>query len=156
MSKRLNKSSTQSEQILREIVSFLNESLAAVWYKGLIGPSLKYCAPLLYYSNEYIKKDILKIENRCLKILYRPKVETRPRHNIQFITKRYHYFYILTYFKQINKLVPIIYASLLTLKLKSGTRLGKSEGLMLSKEKYRLYNDLPPNIKLCHDLKSFK
>ena len=49
-------------------------------------------------------------------------------------------------------------------KLKTNTRLGRSEGLRLSKDKFsfalanfgaKLFNDLPPTIKQCHDLKSF-
>ena len=74
---------------------FLNENLAAVWYTGLIRPNLEYCAPLLFCTNEYIKMDILKIENRCLKIIYfnRSKAETRHIHKINPVTKRYHYLY---------------------------------------------------------------
>ena len=146
---------------------FLNENLAAVWYTGLIRPNLEYCAPLLFCTNEYIKKDILKIENRCLKIINfnRSKAETRHIHKIYPVTKRYHYLYMLSFFKLIENLAPIIDQSLMPERLKTDTRLGKSEGLRLSKDKFsfalanfgaKLFNDLPPTIKQCHDLKYFK
>ena len=63
---------------------FLSESLAAVWYAGLIRPNLEYCAPFLFCTNDYIKKNILKIENHCLNIInfYRSKAETRLIHKI--------------------------------------------------------------------------
>ena len=41
---------------------FLSEKLAAIWYTGLIRPNLEYCAPLLFCTNDYIKKDILKLK----------------------------------------------------------------------------------------------
>ena len=47
---------------------FLTPKLAALWYVGPIRSNLKKSAPLLYTTNDYIKDEFLKIENRCLKI----------------------------------------------------------------------------------------
>ena len=134
---------------------FLNEKLAALWYTGLIRPNLEYCAPLLFCTNDYIKKEVLKIENRCLKIVNfaNSKDATRLKNNIHIITSRYRYLYLSNFFKLINKLVPIIDESLMPEKLNSDTRLGKIEGIRLSKDSFRfsianfgakLFNALPP------------
>ena len=49
---------------------------------------------------DYIKKDILKIENRCLEVnSNRLKVDTRQIHNIHPVTKRFHYLHVLSFFK---------------------------------------------------------
>mgnify|MGYP001791541157 CR=1 FL=1 len=154
---------------MKEKEKILNEKLAALWYTGLIRLNLEYCAPLLFCtnSNDYIKNGVLKIGNRCLKIVNfaNSKNVTRLRNNIYVITSRYLYLYLSNFFKPINKLVPIIYQSLLPEKLSSETRLSKSEGLRLSKDSFRfsianfcakLFNDLPPSIKQCRDLDSFK
>ena len=146
---------------------FLSSSLAALWYKGLIRPNLEYCAPLLFCSNDYIKKEILKIENRCLKIIdfNQHKTETRKSFNIYTILLRHKYLYMLTYYKLINELVPIIDKKLMPEKLKSVTRLAVSDGLRISNQNVKfslngfgakLYNDLPRDIKLSQNLKSFK
>ena len=90
---------------------------------------------------------------------------TRLKNNIHVITSRYRYLYLSNFFKLINNLVPIIDQSLMPEKLTSETRLSKSEGLRLSKDSFRfsianfgakLFNDLPPSIKQCRDLGSFK
>ena len=142
---------------------FLSSSLAALWYKGLIRPNLEYCAPLLFCSNDYIKKEILKIENRCLKIIdfNQHKTETRKSFNIYTILLRHKYLYMLTYYKLINELVPIIDKKLMPEKLKSVTRLAVSDGLRISNHNVKFslngYNDdLPRDIKLSQNLKSFK
>ena len=94
---------------------------------------------MLFCTNDYIKKEVLKIENRCLKIVNfaNSKDVTRPKNNIHIITSRYRYLYLSNFFKLINKLVPIIDESLMPEKLNSDTKLGKSEGLRLSKDSFR-------------------
>ena len=141
--------------------------MAALWYKSLIRPNLEYCASLLYSNPKYITKELLKIENRCLKIIYcnSPKLLTRKLHNIPNIEDRLKYLYLLTFFKLINNKVPIIDQSMLPSKTHSVTRLSKNQGVLVGKSKCRfsivlfgatLYNSLPPNITNTNDFKKFK
>ena len=48
---------------------FLTPKLAKLWYIGLIRSNLEYSSPVLFTTNDYVKKEFLKIENRCLKII---------------------------------------------------------------------------------------
>lgn len=146
---------------------FLTPKLAALWYVGLIRSNLEYCAPLLYTTNDYIKNEFLKIENRCLKIIdyNSSKDSTRKSFNIPTITLRFEYLYMLSFYKLVNNLVPIIDNALMPEKATSETRLAKSNGFILSKYDFRFalanfgankFNALPNHIKLCQSLKSFK
>ena len=146
---------------------FLSPKLAALWYVGLIRSNLEYCAPLLYTTNDYIKNEFLKIENRCLKIIdyNSSKDSTRKSFNIPTITLRFEYLYMLSFYKLVNNLVPIIDNALMPEKSTSETRLAKSNGFILSKYDFRFalanfgankFNALPNHIKLCQSLKSFK
>ena len=61
----------------------LTSNVAAIFYKGLIRPILEYCSPSLATSSKTTLKDILAIENRCLKIISpNSKDLTRNIHNI--------------------------------------------------------------------------
>lgn len=146
---------------------FLNLGLAAKWYTGLIRPVIEYCAPVLYGSNNEVRENLLKIENRCLKIIniHKSKDFTRRQLQIHNLVTRLHYLYMLSYFKTTNSLVPIIDKNLLPEKLNSITRLGTSSGFRLSKDRAKFslcnfgakaFNDLPEHIRTCKNLKAFK
>ena len=69
----------------------------------------------------------------CLTIDFNQhKTETRKSFNIYTILLRHKYLYMLTYYKLINELVPIIDKKLMPEKLKSVTRLAVSDGLRIS------------------------
>ena len=146
---------------------FLNSRLAALWYKGLIRPNLEYCAPILHCTGATIKHESERIENRCLKIINfnDSKIKTRDKHNIHHIYKRFEYLFLMSFYKLINGLVPVIDHGLLPEKLKSNTRLAGHDGLRQGRAEFgfslncyaaKLYNDLPPDIKLCSTIKNFK
>ena len=146
---------------------FLTPSLATLWYIGLIRSNLEYSSPVLFTTNDYVKKEFLKIENRCLKIIDfdSSKENTRKAHNIPALTLRFEYLYLLTFYKIVNNLVPVIDSSLLPEKLTSETRLAKSSGFRLSKENFRFalanfgakkFNELPNHVKLSQSVLSFK
>ena len=104
---------------------FLNGELAAKWYTGLIRPVIEYSAPLLYCSNKEVQDNLLKIENRCIKIINTrdSKSSTRGKFQIHYITERLHYLYLLSFYKLTNNLVPLIDNNLIPEKLNSRTRL---------------------------------
>ena len=108
--------------------------LTALWYVGPIRSNLEDCAPLLYTTNNYIKNEFLKIENRCLKIIdyNSSKDSTRISFNIPNITLRFEYLYTLSFYKLLNSLVPIIDNGLMPEKSTSETRLAKSNEFILS------------------------
>lgn len=146
---------------------FLSPKLAALWYTGLIRPILEYSAPLLYCTNQSIQNEIIKIENRCLKIIQfnQSKSDTRKGHHIFLITQRFKYLFLLSYYKLIHGIVPAIDKSLIPEKLSSDTRLAEGGGLRLAGAAHRfslnsfgagIYNDLPPGIRSLTTLKSFK
>ena len=146
---------------------FLSTKLAALWYVGLVRLNLEYCAPLLFTTNGYIKKEFLKIENRCLKIIDfdNSKDQTRRTFNIPKLTLRFEYLYLLSFYKLVNNLVPIIDKGLLPDRLNSDTRLAKNHGFRQSNDNFRFamanfgakkFNDLPNHIKQSQSLKSFK
>jgi hypothetical protein len=149
---------------------FLSPEIASLWYTGLIRPNLEYCAALLLSNHGYILKELLKIENRCLKIinLYAPKLDTRHKFNIHFLSDRLKYLYLLTFYKIAFKLVPIIDQNILPIKSTSynmQTRLNVHCGFLLGKADFhfslrtfgaKMYNDLPPCIMLLTDIKDFK
>ena len=121
----------------------------------------------MHSTNDQNKKEFQKIENRCLKIidLNQTKDETRQLYSIPNILTRFEYLYLLTFYKLVNSQVPIIDSELLPKKLTSKTRLSKSEGLQLSKDKFRFaianfgakqFNSLPHHIKLCSTVITFK
>ena len=118
-------------------------------------PNLECWASFLFCTNDYIKKVILKTENRCFKIIsFNPsKADTRQIHKIYPVTKRCQYLYMLSFFKLNENLTPNIDQSLMPVRLQTDTRLGRNEGLRLSKDKFssalanlsaKLFNDLPP------------
>ena len=146
---------------------FLTPKLAKLWYIGLIRSNLEYSSPVLFTTNDYVKKEFLKIENRCLKIIdyNSSKDNTRKTYNIPVLTLRFEYLYLLTFYKIVNSLVPIIDTNLLPEKLTSETRLAKSSGFRLSKENFRFalanfgaqkFNELPNHVKLSQSLATFK
>jgi hypothetical protein len=146
---------------------FLSPNLAALWYKGLIRPILEYGAPLLYCSNQSLHNEILKIENRCLKIINfdQHKNTTRSIHNIFPIPQRLKYLYLLSFYKLIRGLVPCIDNSLLPVGLSSDTRLADGGGFRLAGSCHKfslnylgakLFNELPSSIRTQSNLKSFK
>ena len=146
---------------------YLNSHLAALWYVGLIRPHLEYCASLSYSSNAHVKEELSKLENRCLKIIQidQPKTNTRSQFNIPEISLRLKYLYLLTFYKLIHNLVPIIDPKILPQRLNSQTRLASYDGLRLASKPFRfsvagfgagLYNELPPNIRNTTSLKAYK
>jgi hypothetical protein len=135
--------------------------------KGLIRPILEYGAPLLYCSNQSLHNEILKIENRCLKIINfdQHKNTTRSIHNIFPIPQRLKYLYLLSFYKLIRGLVPCIDNSLLPVGLSSDTRLADGGGFRLAGSCHKfslnylgakLFNELPSSIRTQSNLKSFK
>ena len=97
----------------------LTPSLATLWYIGLICSNLEYSSPVLFTTNDYVKKEFLKIENRCLKIIDfdSSKENTRKAHNIPALTLRFENLYLLMFYKIVYKLVPVIDSSLLPAKI---------------------------------------
>ena len=63
--------------------------------------------------------EFLKIENRCLKIINfeSSKENTMKTHNIAALTSRFEYLYLLTFYKIVDNLVPVIDSNLLPVKL---------------------------------------
>ena len=146
---------------------YLNPKLAVMWYTGLIRPHIEYCAALNFSAHQYIVNELLKIENRCLKIIQydQPKDATRSNFVIPKLTSRLKYLYLLTFFKLIHQIVPIIDPDILPAKLSSQTRLAKNEGMRVAKFRSKfsiagygtaMYNKLPPHITACLNLKQFK
>lgn len=146
---------------------YISPDLAALWYTGLIRPHLEYCAPLTFSTNLSNREVLLKIENRCIKIIdfWKPKSETRQQFDIPELTLRIKYLYLLSYYKLINNLVPIIDADLLPERLCSNTRLATGIGFRLALKSHRFsinnygahfYNNLPISIKTLSSLKVFK
>lgn len=146
---------------------YINCSIAATWYKSIIRPNLEYCASLLLSNHNYIKNDLLKIENRCLKIIdpLSHKIDTRYIFNIPSLTIRLQYLYLLSFFKINFKLVKSIDNELLPKRSLNFTRLSTDTGFLLGKDKAKflinnfgakLFNDLPPHVRNKNDLKSFK
>ena len=132
-----------------------------------VHPNLEYCAPFLFTTNNYIKKEFSKIENRCLKIIDcdNSKDQTRSTINNPKLTLRFKYLYLLSFYKLVNNLVPIIDKGLLPDRLNSDTRLAKNHGFRQSNDNFRFamanfgakkFNDLPNHIKQSQSLKSFK
>ena len=165
--KKLSKKFIRLLLISRETASFYPQNIAALWYVGLILPNLEYCAPFLITTNNYIKKEFLKIENRCLKIIdfENSKDQTRRTINIPKLTLRFKYLYLLSFYKLVNNLVRIIDKELLRDRLNSDTRLAKNHGFRQSNDNFRFamanfgakkFNDLPNHIKQSQSLKSFK
>ena len=146
---------------------FLNLSLASKWYSGLIRPVMEYCAPVLYCSNKEVHDNLLKIENRCLKIIniHQSKLDTRRQLQLHNLKDRLHYLYMLSFYKITNSLVPIIDDNLLPEKLHSITRLSTNAGYRISKDRAKFslcnfgakaFNDLPDHIRKCTSLVHFK
>jgi hypothetical protein len=144
---------------------YINDHIAATWYKQLIRPILEYGAPIIHCSNNYIKKEILAIENRCLKIINKgSKASTRLNHNIPLINYRIKYLFLVAFFKFSHQLVPTIDETLLPDKPTSlMTRLSTTGGFLLGKSSNRImhigitqFNSLPPDVRASTVLKDFK
>ena len=90
-------------------------------------------------TNHYIKNEFLKIENCFLKIIYfdNSKDQTCRTFNIPKLTLRFEYLYLLSFYKLVNNLVPIIDKGLLPDRLNSDTRLAKNHGFRQSNETFR-------------------
>ena len=108
--KKINKNFLRLLITLRENCNFLSTKLAALWYVWLIRSNLEYCAPPLFPANDYIEKEFLKIENRCLKIIDfgNSKARTSRTINLPKLTLGIAYLYWLSFYKLVNNLVPII------------------------------------------------
>ena len=161
------------------IVAFTMQLLALFWkffihlslthlkiYENkLIRPLLEYCAPVIFCSNKYILKDILAIENRCIKIISsHSKTLTRYQHNIPLINYRLKYLFLVAFFKITHKIVPIIDEILIPKRASSSvTRLGTTGGFLLGAGTGHImaqgvvqYNDIPQQIRSLSCLKLFK
>ena len=147
-------------------IKHLSSSIAASYYKCLIRPILEYCGPVLATAGKTVIKDIMAIENRCLKIISnQSKKKTRLNHNIPSIDKRINYLYLLAYYKLTHKQVPRVDDSILPNYVSTCTRLGVSGGFLLgSKSAIRttlnfgasMYNALPQQIRSLPFYDSFK
>jgi hypothetical protein len=145
---------------------YISSSIAAVWYKSLIRPILEYCAPVTFTTSESNKKEILTIENRCLKIISSgSKSITRANFYIPSVLDRLKYLYLVSFFKFTHGLVPIIDENLLPTKSSSYTRLGATGGFLLKTSSsvkttlnfgVTLFNNLPRQIRGIGFLKEFK
>lgn len=144
---------------------FITANISSIWYKQLIRPLLEYCAPAIFCSNKYIIKDILAIENRCIKIISsHSKTLTRYQHDIPLINYRLKYLFLVAFFKLTHKIVPIIDELLLPKRASSSvTRLGATGGFLLGAGTGQVmaqgvvqYNDLPQQIRSLSCLKLFK
>ena len=104
------------------------------------------------------KKNFKKLRKDVLKLMTITVLKT---YNIPVLTLHFEYLYLLTFYKIVNSLVPIIDTYLLPEKLTSETRLAKCSGFRLSKKNFRFaLANLPNHVKLSsknatrsHDLK---
>jgi hypothetical protein len=145
---------------------FTSPTIAAIWYKTLIRPILEYCGSIIFTASDYIKKDLMTIENRCLKIISnQDKASIRSEYNIPTIDKRLKYLYLLAFYKLTHKITPIIDPTLLPDKITSVTRLGATGGFLLGTTSVKnstlnfcahVFNQLPPQIRGCVLLNDFK
>ena len=141
---------------------YITNYLAAIWYCSLIRPILEYGAPLLFTAHGYIKNELLKIENRCLKIIsQQPKSVTSFKHSIPLLEHRLKYLHVIAFYKLTHSLVPTIDIELLPHRpLSVGTRLATSGGFLLGGGPVSLgttyFNSLPPGVRALPNLKSFK
>ena len=101
----------KSSVLVQPKVFVINSCCALVYTSYKL--NLEYCAPLLFCSNDNIKKRYFTLENRCLKNINQLKLETRKSFNIYPIPLRHKYMYMLTYYKLIHELVPIVDTKLL-------------------------------------------
>jgi hypothetical protein len=145
---------------------YINNKIAAAWYKSLIRPILEYGAPSIYTASQSLIKEVISIENRCLKIIStNSKSQTRIDYNIPLIENRLKYLYLLAFFKLTHDYVPSINNTLLPVKIDSATRLGVSGGYLLGvglgakttlSFGASLFNALPQHIRGIYLLKDFK
>lgn len=147
---------------------YLNDQLAALWYKALIRPHLEYGAAVMFGTSTANIKELKKIESRCLKIINKDtgKDLTRVKHDITDIEIRLKYFYILAFYKIFNKLVPIIDHNIIPQRPNvTCTRLNSFNGAIIGRNcgtssilnmGASIFNSLPAKVRSIKNFKSFK
>ena len=140
---------------------FINNNIAALWYKSIIRPILEYGASVHFDTRKSIINSLTSIENKCLKIIdCGSKAVTRLKFNIPNIENRLKYLIYNLFFKLSHNHVPCIDENLLQHRANPSTRLGASGGFLLVEGSIylgcKLYNNLPLKIRGIQSLKDFK
>ena len=146
---------------------YITSSIASYWYKSLIRPILEYRGSIIFSSTKNVKNQLVVIENRCLKVINYEKSKefTRAQYDLTQLEYRFKYFYLITFFKMIHSITPIIDESLIPDLITSNTRLGTSGGLVMGvgvgprtvkNFGVALYNALPPKMRAVGSLKIFR
>jgi hypothetical protein len=142
--------------------------MASMRYKMLIRSHLEYCASVLFTCNLKIIKSLQKIENRCLRIIdpFCNKDDIRKLYMLPPLNARFKYFYLLNFYKLLNKIVPLIDDCLMPHKSHANfTRLAETGGVLLRGGVWhrsvhtfgaKIFNELTVRIRCASTLRIFK
>ena len=121
-------------QTLNKIIDSRVKIFSAICYTGLVRPNLEYCMHSIvvlhkwFYQKGHFKnwKSLLEWKSSILIAL---KLTQGKFIKFIYFAKRSHQLYMLSFIKLIENLTPTIDQSLIPERLKTDTRLGRSEGL---------------------------